>query len=245
MRVVDRMFLQPLKHVARARVVCFPYAGGTASVFNGLARALPSDIDVCAFESPGRQKRTHEPFAASIDALLAPLLEVASEVVDRPCVFYGHSLGSWLALEFARGLRDAGQALPLGLLLAAARAPHLPRRAALSQLPGAAFVAELREMNGTPPEVLEDPELMAYVLPRIRADFALAENYQPRPAPALAIPFVVLGGTRDRWIQPAHLQAWRDYCASEFRLQLLAGDHFFIQSQQHALCSLIERALST
>lgn len=244
MRVVDRMFLQPLKHVARARVVCFPYAGGTASVFNGLASALPSDVDVCAFEPPGRQKRMHEPFAASMDALLAPLLEVSGELMDRPCVFYGHSLGSWFALEFARALRDAGQALPLGLLLSAARAPHLPRRAALSQLSDAAFLAELREMNGTPPEVLDDPELMAYVLPRIRADFALAEGYRPRTGPALAVPFVVLGGTRDRWVRPAHLQAWRDYCAAEFRLQLLAGDHFFIQSQQRALCSLIERALS-
>ncbi|HKU42756.1 MAG TPA: alpha/beta fold hydrolase [Polyangiales bacterium] len=244
MRAVDRLFLHPLSRASRARVVCFPYAGGTASIFNGLSRALPSDLELCAFEPPGRQKRSHEPLATSMHELVSSLLEVAGDLLDRPCVFYGHSMGSWLAFELARALRDARQALPVALLLSAARAPHLPRRRGLSQLSDEEFVAELAAMKGTPPEVLGDPDLMAYVLPRIRADFAVAERYRPESAPPLALPFTVLGGAQDHWIQPAHLQAWRSYSSAEFRLQLLAGDHFFLERQQNTLCGLLERALT-
>jgi medium-chain acyl-[acyl-carrier-protein] hydrolase len=243
-RAVDRMFLHPLKQTARARVVCFPYAGGTASVFNGLLGALPSDLDVCAFEPPGRQKRGHEPLVTDMDALLQPLLDESGWLLDRPCVFLGHSLGSWMAFELARKLREVKQRLPVAMVLAGARAPQLPRPRALSALPDDVFMAELRAMNGTPSEVLDDPELMAYVQPRIRADFALGERYAPRTAPALQLPFVVLGGSSDRWVQAAHLQAWSVHCAGEFQLQLLPGDHFFIHSQQRALCALLEHSLA-
>ena len=242
--VVDRMFLRPRKRTARARVLCFPYAGGTASAWNGLARALPDDIDLCSFEPPGRQNRAAEPFATSVQELVAPLFDAWDSIGDRPTVLVGYSLGSWVAFELTRQLRDAGRRLPVALLLAAARAPHEPRGAALSTLDDEAFIAELRAMNGTPREVLEDADLMEYVLPRIRADFALAERYLPAIAPPLPVPFSVLGGAHDRRTRPVHLQAWRTCCAAEFELSLLAGDHFFLHGHERAFSSRIERSLA-
>jgi surfactin synthase thioesterase subunit len=38
----------------------------------------------------------------------------------------------------------------------------------------------LRELNGTPEEVLQDAELMELLLPRLRGDFELSETYPAR-----------------------------------------------------------------
>ncbi|MDQ3577752.1 MAG: thioesterase domain-containing protein, partial [Actinomycetota bacterium] len=43
------------------RLVCFPYAGGTAKYFLPYARSLSTRSEVLAVQYPGRQERGHEP----------------------------------------------------------------------------------------------------------------------------------------------------------------------------------------
>lgn len=241
---LERLFLRPPRRDAAARALCFPYAGGTSTTFDGLSRALGPELDVCAFEPPGRQKRLSEPLARSMDELILPLLDRAAYLCDRPYVLFGHSLGAWVAFAFARALRASGYAPPRALVIAASRAPHLPPRVRVSELSDEDFCLSLRAMNGTPRELLADEDLMSFVLPRIRADFALADAYVPEPAPPLAVPFVVVGGTDDPTVRMPQLLAWQTHCAGTFQLQLLPGDHFFVQAQTRALGGLIERCLS-
>ena len=51
------------------RLVCFPHAGGSASYFFSLSRALAPDIEVLAIQYPGRQDRHQERSAESIAEL--------------------------------------------------------------------------------------------------------------------------------------------------------------------------------
>jgi len=61
---------------ARARLVCLPHAGGSASFFFPLAKALAPAVEVLAVQYPGRQDRRHEPPVDSIGGLTSRLLEV-------------------------------------------------------------------------------------------------------------------------------------------------------------------------
>ncbi|MBI2374780.1 MAG: thioesterase [Deltaproteobacteria bacterium] len=45
----------------RARVFCFPYAGGSAGLFARWVERLPTDIELWAVQYPGRAERFHEP----------------------------------------------------------------------------------------------------------------------------------------------------------------------------------------
>lgn len=227
----------------RARVFCFPHSGGTAAAFKQLGQALPEWLELCAFEPPGREARCAEPFARTMDELLAPVLAHRAGLFDRPYVLLGHSLGTWMAFELARALRRAGAAMPRALVLAACRAPHVARRPPLSRLEEHELREELRSMNGTPREVLDADHLMALLLPRIRADFALGEGYQLGDEPPLDVPLHVLGGLDDPTAKPAQLSAWRALCTGRFELTLLPGDHFFVTAHNRALVKLLSRVL--
>jgi medium-chain acyl-[acyl-carrier-protein] hydrolase len=227
----------------RARVFCFPHSGGTAAAFKQLGQVLPEGLELCAFEPPGREARAAEPFAKTMDELLAPVLTHAHALFDRPYVLLGHSLGTWMAFELARKLQKTSVRTARALVLAGCRAPHVARRPPLSQLDRHDLLEELRRMNGTPREVLDADHLMALLLPRIRADFALGERYQLADEPPLDVPVHVLGGLEDPTARPAQLSAWRSLCTGPFELTLLPGDHFFVTAQSRALAKLLARVL--
>lgn len=89
---------------AAHRLICFPHAGGSASFYFPVSRALTPGVDVLAIQYPGRQDRRHEPCIDSIAALADALAEEVRPWCDRPVTFFGHSMGATLAFEVARRL---------------------------------------------------------------------------------------------------------------------------------------------
>lgn len=221
------------RDLVRMRLFCLPYAGGGAQIYRLYAQSLPADIEVCAVQLPGRERRFREPALDSVDAIVDQLAPVVSEETDLPYAIFGHSLGALVGFELARRLRSEGRPLPVHLFASAHRAPHLPDPdPPIHQLPDARFIEELRGLNGTPQAVLESSELLELFLPVLRADFAAAETYAYRSAAPLPCAITVLGGTRDKMISREELLAWREHTSGEFELHLIEGDHFFIH-QSH------------
>src|SRR5262245_11016329 len=81
---------------ARAQLVCFPHAGGSASYFHPLSAALSPEFDVRVMQYPGRQDRRREPLIESVDALADHAFAALIPVVDRPVALFGHSMGAQL-----------------------------------------------------------------------------------------------------------------------------------------------------
>lgn len=103
---------------------------------------------------------------------------------------------------------------------------------------------ELRVLNGTPGELLENAELMELMLPTLRADFSVLETYVYRKAPPLDVPLTVLGGTADPSVEISALQGWRDRTTAGSRLRLIAGDHFFLHSAAAEVIAAVRDALA-
>jgi medium-chain acyl-[acyl-carrier-protein] hydrolase len=215
------------------RLFCIPYAGGGAQIYRSYADALPAAVEVCAVQLPGRERRFVEPPLESVDAIVDQLAPVVAKELDLPYAVFGHSLGALVGFELVRRLRDAGEPLPVRLFASGHRAPHLPDPdPPIRHLPDAEFIEELRALNGTPQAAFDSPELLALVLPTLRADFTAAETYVYRDRAPLACPISALGGTADDMITPEALQAWRQHTSAQFESHLLEGDHFFIH-QRH------------
>jgi medium-chain acyl-[acyl-carrier-protein] hydrolase len=164
--------------------------------------------------------------------------------LDKPFAFYGHSLGALLAFELARHLRREGREFPEHLFLSGRGAPqsHLLLQP-IHTLPEPAFIEELRRLNGTPKEVLGNPELLELIVPILRADFALNETYTYVPEPPLNCAITAFGGLQDTSTNRESLEAWREHTTAEFNLQMMPGDHFFINSAGAALLKTLSREL--
>jgi medium-chain acyl-[acyl-carrier-protein] hydrolase len=156
---------------------------------------------------------------------------------------YGHSMGAIVAYEAGRLLWELGTP-PAALIVAACAAPQLAgERPSWRERSDADVVEYLRTQNGTPGAVLDSPDLAAVVLRVARADLEAWETYAYRPGPALPVPITAVGGTRDPGVDPRALAAWRSCTSGQFRMELIEGDHFFVQTSRVALLEVIGEAL--
>jgi surfactin synthase thioesterase subunit len=230
---------------ARLRLYCFAYAGGSAASFAEWHSALPAEIDVCALQLPGRGARYGEPAMTSMPELVDALGRALAPMDSVPCVFFGHSLGALVAFELARHWASRGVGELRGLIVSGARAPSMRGDSTrkLHLLNDAGLIAALGEYKGTPPELLAHAELMALVLPTIRADFALSEGYVYRESP-LAIPVAAFSGRDDEFITGEQVDGWRFETRGTCDIHWFEGDHFFINPLREAVLGKIVRQLS-
>lgn len=235
---------------AALRLFCFPYAGGSGTIFRPWGKALPGEVDVCGIQLPGRGVRAREPHLRDMRVLVPALAEAILPLCDRPFAFFGHSLGALVAFEVARHLRRETRLEPLLLIASGRRAPQIPStEAPIHDLPHDAFVAELTRLNGTPDEVLRNQELMEILLPTLRADFQLADTYRFVDDRPLTGRVTVYGGADDADDTRDKLEAWRETTTGPFTLRMFPGGHFFIHTAEPLLLRIlfadIERAMSS
>lgn len=159
------------------RLFFFPYAGGGASIFRHWAESLPSDVDVRLAQLPGRENKMMEPAFTRLEPMVEAIAASIVPLLDRPFAFFGHRMGALIGFELARLLRREFGRQPAHLFASGRGAPHLPSNEALTyNLKDADFIDRLRQLNGTPKEVFEHPELLPLVLPPLRADFTVCET---------------------------------------------------------------------
>ncbi|MFF7790881.1 alpha/beta fold hydrolase [Streptomyces sp. NPDC007991] len=225
------------------RLFCFPYAGGGGSVFRTWSEGLPAGVELWAAQLPGRESRVGEPALRQLDPLVESLYEAVLPRLDLPYAFFGHSMGALVAFELTRRLRLAGAPQPSRLLLAAFRAPQLPNpNIRIHHMPDEVLKTVLRK-EGTPPEVLDNRELMRALLPMLRADFELCDTYRYRDELPLPMPLSVFGGDQDVRVSRSDLDMWRSQAGGPFRLVMLPGSHFFLHSSQDLLLAELSREL--
>lgn len=219
---------------------CFPHAGGGASAYRAWPDALPSHIEICAIQPPGRERRLSERPFTRLSALIPVLADAIRPYLNKPFVFFGHSMGSLTSFELAHELQRRQGPTPLHLFASGRRAPQTPQRTRIiHHLPEPAFIKELRHYNGTPEAVLQNRELMELFLPLLRADFALNETYVYTPKEALDYPLTAFGGWQDATVNHQEVAAWKEQTSAQFKLHMLPGDHFFLNSAQHQLFKLL------
>jgi surfactin synthase thioesterase subunit len=237
---------RPTRGRIRARLFCIPYAGVGASAYRLWSSGLPSELEVCPVQLPGRETRLREPALQRIDALVDALVPALLPHLDLPFAIFGHSMGAVLASEVTIALQQRGGPLPEHLFISGRRAPHIADPdPALGGLSDADFVAEInRRYGGIPAELLRDQEMMALLLPGLRADITALEAYAPGTLEPIACPLSVFGGTEDSRAPRAHLEAWREYAAGTFRVRMFPGDHFYLNPRRSELLMDISATLA-
>jgi medium-chain acyl-[acyl-carrier-protein] hydrolase len=225
------------------RLFCFPHAGGGASAFHSWHAGFAPLIQVCPILLPGRERRLSEPLYTSFDPLLEALSEELRPWLDVPFAVFGHSMGALLAFEWVRKLQREGPNVPSRVFLSGRRAPDaLDESDLLSPLSDAEFVDELaHRYQGLPDEFLSEPELMAVMLPILRADISVVESYHFTEGEQLNCPTMVSAGIDDATVAFDQLVGWQRHVNANLDVQIFPGGHFYPEGP---LISAISAALA-
>lgn len=224
------------------RLFCFPFAGGGAAVFHSWGRILPEWIECRAVKLPGREDRFREKAYTRVGPFIEALAPEILPLLDRPFAFYGHSMGTLLAFELALELRRRQAGTPAALFLGGGPAPESrPPRTSLQT--DAELMKEVRSYEGDFGVALEDADFREFILPLLRADFALYDSYSAPEEASLDCPFFIFGGDGDPRVTSEQLAGWRIRTRGPFHLEFVPGGHFFLKSSVDALLERIGSAL--
>jgi medium-chain acyl-[acyl-carrier-protein] hydrolase len=233
-----------LNRAARLRMFCFPYGGGGSAIYNTWPRSLPAFMEVYSAHLPGHGQRFSEPLITHMATLVEMLTRAIQPYLDKPFVFFGHSMGALISFELARHLRRNQIAEPVYLFVSGLPAPQIPKTTRLvHELTDSELTKELNNL-GTSKDLLESVELMEMVLPIIRADYKLIETYSYKEEPPLTYPIMAFGGTCDNSVSREHLEEWKEQTKAAFGLRMIPGDHFFIHTEESRLLKFLSNELN-
>ena len=238
-------FIRPQPKLAPStRLICLPYAGGSAATYVPWSRLLPPEVELIALQPPGRGSRMAQPPHSQMQPLVSELMSVFQKVTDRPYVIFGHSLGSRVGFELMlqcqmKGIAASGALHRLGQPgTAPVKAGAAHTRPAGCEVCRGAARPGWHARGG-----LNNSELIQWLLPLLRADFRIADTHRSSRT-ALNCPLTVLGGTEDETVSATEIEAWRDVAASECDIHWVNGGHFFVERNREWVLERVNAVLA-
>ncbi|WNV87751.1 alpha/beta fold hydrolase [Umezawaea sp. Da 62-37] len=211
------------------RLVLAHHAGGSRLAYRGWEEHLPDDWEVLALDVPGRGLAHDRPPARDLDEVAAALLDRALDGLDRPLALFGHSMGAAVVSRMAGLLLAGCGPAPVWLGLSGWTARPGRGRAGVEAMTDGQFLDLLADMGGTPPGLLADPALRRFVLPALRADLAVLEEFDPvGDTTWLETPISVFGGRDDPGATEARLAGLAAAARRLIGVHVHPGGHFYL-----------------
>lgn len=226
---------------AKLRLFCFPYAGGGDHIYRGWREWVPSMIEVCPVQLPGRGRRINETPFTEISLLVRAASAALAPYLDKPFALFGHSMGALICFELTRQLRRDAGPQPSHLFLSACSNPN-GAASGPHPLSNETLITALGQVGGIAKQIIDD-ELLDLMLPSLEADLAACQTYLYLPEPPLDCPMTVFGGLQDKAISRNDLEGWREHTAGPFSVKILPGDHYFVHTAQSLLLRSITSEL--
>jgi surfactin synthase thioesterase subunit len=82
------------------------------------------------------------------------------------------------------------------------------------------------------------------MLPCLRADFTAFETYEYRAESPLDIPISAFGGDADNYVRTHEVAGWREQTTGRFRMRVIPGNHFFLQTERDRVLAAVTDDLS-
>ena len=235
---------------AKARLFCFPYAGGGLVSFRPWSQLLDDSVELVAVEPPGRGTRINETAIEDIDTFVECLLPEMVGWLDRPSAFFGHCVGGLTMFATLCALPRACAHFIKYSFACGVKPPHLLKRRSEFEdnvaydmmlhkefdvnVPPYAqadeIFADIIRQFGLPAadRMLATPKLREVLLPTIRAEFGMAYNYEYRPVEPFSFPISSFVGDLDPWVSKEDSAAWGELTRGAFTNHVRNGSHFLM-----------------
>ncbi len=159
-------------------LICVPYGGGWSTIFNSWEPYLEPEIALLSAKFPGRGERMEEPSYENMQELVQEISPVIG-AYELPIVFYGGCFGGLCAYEIIKELQETYHKKVKHFFTNSLISPrYIEEKVFLSQWSKEELADELLRRGELPEEVLGDEEVLEFLLPGIRADYKIYENYR-------------------------------------------------------------------
>lgn len=239
--VTNRWFVPEADPVAPVRLFLFPHAGSGGLIYRSWPALLPDDIAYQVVQLPGRELRRGEPSFREIEPLIEALYAaLADELDERPYAFFGHCLGAQLAYRVTVALERDGLRGPV-LLGASGWTPVGFSMTTLEQarMPEPELIGWMKNLGSFPADTYDDPELLAMIIPALRADIEVSATYVDDRAP-VGCPIVTYCGRTDPLMPAEAMSAWVQRAPRVLGTSTFPGGHFYIDHAENRVAVITD-----
>ncbi|MFJ7280394.1 thioesterase II family protein [Kitasatospora sp. NPDC098663] len=227
-------------------LVCLPFAGGGAGFYRAWKDLPDGCPSIVAVQLPGREELFAEPMykdAVAAAEELAPRIVQQVREYDAYSLF-GHSLGAILAFEVARQLILLDGRGPEHIFVSGSPGPWSGREERATGLGDDEFVAKVEQFAGYRHDALNEPELRELLLPLLRADVEMHENYQPADREPIGAPITSLRGAQDELVNADQARQWAEATTGAFAYVEIPGQHMYLVDAADPLLAGISSTLA-
>ncbi|MBJ7384868.1 MAG: thioesterase [Mycolicibacterium sp.] len=217
----------------------FPHAGGAALAYRSLGTALAkAGSDAYVMQYPQRGDRLSHPAPASVGDLARDLFDAGDWAALGPVRLFGHCMGAVVAFEFARVAEREGVEID-ALWVSASEAPSTVAAAPDLPMAQSEIIAEMVDLGGTDPRLLDDDDFVELLLMAVRADYSAFNRYACDADATIAADIHTLGGDRDHRVSEDMLRRWESHTTGAFTLSMFDGGHFFVNDHTAEVAELV------
>ena len=228
----------------KIKTFLLPYSGASKYSYAAYVKSAPSFLEMIPIEIPGRGARAGEEPLTNIHKIVDDVFKQVKKDLWSPYAIYGHSLGSLLGYLLTHKILQAGLSAPLHLFFTGCVAPSLRYRGLVDHLlPRDKFIERIKELEGSPNDILNNQELMDFFLPILRADFQAASEFQYENKPPFDVDMTILIGSDDEASYEEAL-AWQKETRKKIEVKTLPGNHFFIFDHTQEIMEMLAKKIN-
>ena len=213
----------------RIRLFCLPYAGGSAMTYLRWKKHLSPNVELYPVELAGRGSRYHERFYETFFEAVEDTYSIIKPFLNEPYALFGHSMGSWIALEVCAQILCHGAPPPSHVFFSGRRPPHvIKEEVVFNELSDSEFESEVLKLGGAKKEAFQNRELYDVFIPVLKADFRMLETHEMAAHPIqLSCDISALYGEGDLMSDEAEMKEWGKYTTGRANIIRYTGNHFF------------------
>ena len=223
------------------KLICFPYAGGSSTIYSDLKRQLGRQVEVVPIDYSGHGMRMFEELPQSLDETADDAYKLVKELSkDDDYILFGYSMGALVAYEVAKRLEQNNDKLPLTIIFVSSNPPGISDvEERIFGYDDDDFLKSVIDLGGMTDEILEDEELKSFFAPILRADFKQIYDYKGSDY-KLNQNIVVLYTVDEK-----HFLGWKGVTNKACKLIPMQGGHFFLHDRVEDLVSVLKTIIAT
>lgn len=225
------------------KLICLTYAGGNKYSYRNFRPYIHKEIEMVTLELPGRGARVSEPFIKDLNLLVDDLYTQIQDHLCEDYMIFGHSMGAILGDLLISKLENNLKKLPLCFLITGCRSPKRNiLKPKIHNLSKEAFQKEVIKLGGMPDEIVNNQEVLDYLLEILRVDITALETNEYKEKSKYNIPIVAMRGSEES-ITKEDIIDWERQTSSTFKHRVLPGNHFFILNNLDVISEIINKTL--